>query len=248
MTKIKQPYQLSWISLASILAAAMVAPLQAAYGDDLKECQNQPDDPRCQNLQTPLAQLEPESELEEAAEESTEESELEESEDDPQEAETSEDDVIKVNLKTSGPDNEWIRLERRSDPTGALSLQIYHTVRVRQELLSDAVGGAIGAISPVPLPFGVNFHDWSDHQTLRLAFQPDRCPDVAAPSLSRSVPLNSQPSNLQPPSLQPAPACSYSGTETLVLPAGTDIYAGKFTVEYQEEDLVRSITFRLPDN
>jgi hypothetical protein len=37
-----------------------------------------------------------------------------------------------------------------------------------------------------------------------------------------------------------------SGKDTLVLPKGTDIYAGLFTIEYTEGNLERSIKFRVP--
>jgi hypothetical protein len=144
---------------------------------------------------------------------------------------------IKVRLGISGIDNEWIRFDRNPE-TGVLN--IYHTTRIRQALLSDVatgllsagagelVGAAIdGYNGPVPIP-NLNFYRWSDHPTRRLFFVPDGCLESAP------IPGN------------PAAGCVAAGTNTIALPQNTDIQAGTWTIEYAEEDLVRTITFRIP--
>jgi hypothetical protein len=37
-----------------------------------------------------------------------------------------------------------------------------------------------------------------------------------------------------------------TGTDSLILPEGTNIRAGLFTIEYTEGELLRSVTFRIP--
>lgn len=41
--------------------------------------------------------------------------------------------------------------------------------------------------------------------------------------------------------------CPIAGTVSVLLPEGTDIYKGRFTIEYTQGDLLRSITFRIRD-
>ena len=43
------------------------------------------------------------------------------------------------------------------------------------------------------------------------------------------------------------PSCAIKGTDSVVLPEGTDIRKGRFTIEYTEGDLLRTITFRIRD-
>lgn len=43
------------------------------------------------------------------------------------------------------------------------------------------------------------------------------------------------------------PSCAIEGTDSVVLPEGTDIRKGRFTIEYTEGDLLRTITFRIRD-
>ena len=147
----------------------------------------------------------------------------------PQEAANEDNQIVKVKLETSGPNNEWIRLEMQPNATGEMVLKAYHTTRSRKGLLSGAIDGVLGAVSPVPLPGIFNFYRWGDHQTLSLAFQPDSC--------SSSSTGNAQ---------QKATSCTITGIDSLVLPASADIHAGVFTIGYQEEDLARSIGFRVP--
>ncbi len=50
--------------------------------------------------------------------------------------------IIKVRLRLSGPDNEWIRIETSNNGAGGTVLTAYHTKRVRQTLLSLNTGFA----------------------------------------------------------------------------------------------------------
>jgi hypothetical protein len=145
--------------------------------------------------------------------------------------------VVKVRLGVSGIDNEWIHIDRNPQ-TGVLN--IYHTTRVRQALLSDVATGLLSAGAgelvstaidgyngPVPTP-NLNFYRWADHQTRRLFFVADSCAEPTPAA------------NASPPS------CAVSGTSTIALSQNTDIRAGTWTIEYAEEDLIRTITFRIP--
>lgn len=147
----------------------------------------------------------------------------------PQAAANEDNQVVKVRLETSGPNNEWIRLEMQPNATGEMVLKAYHTTRSKKGLLSGGIDAALGAVSPVPLPGIFNFYRWGDHQTLSLAFQPDSSPSSATG--------NDQ---------QKASSCTITGIDSLVLPASADIRTGVFTIGYQEEELTRSIAFRVP--
>jgi hypothetical protein len=63
-------------------------------------------------------------------------------------------------------------------------------------------------------------HTWYDHPTSRIAFQPDGC--------ERSD-------------------CLVSGTDSITLPIGTNLYQGRFTLEYSESGWLRTVVFKLPD-
>jgi hypothetical protein len=101
----------------------------------------------------------------------------------------------------------------------ANKIKLLHTTRVKDGLVSGALNGALGFV-PFPLPFvEANKYDWENHQVIEVAFKSDRC----------------QANN-----------CTITGTDTLILPKGTDIYAGLFTMIYQEKDLRRSLSFKIP--
>lgn len=152
--------------------------------------------------------------------------------------------TIRVRLALSGPDNEWIRIETSSSETGATTLRAYHTTRVRRTLLSevttnllsfglgevasDAIDGFSGS---VPIP-DINFHRWANHETQGIAFVPDGCSETFFDFSENAEPIQS--------------GCAITGTDSIRLPAGTDIHAGFFTIQYVEEELTRSITFRVP--
>lgn len=77
-------------------------------------------------------------------------------------------------------------------------------------MVSGIFDGALGFV-PVPLPFvEVNEYNWKNHRVTRITFQPDGCKSNS---------------------------CTITGTNTLTLPEGTNIYDGLLTVEYQEEKL-----------
>jgi hypothetical protein len=43
------------------------------------------------------------------------------------------------------------------------------------------------------------------------------------------------------------PNCAIAGKDNVLLPEGTDIYKGRFTIEYTQGDLLRSINFKIRD-
>lgn len=152
--------------------------------------------------------------------------------------------IIKVRLRLSGPDNEWIRIETSNDGAGGTILTAYHTKRVRQTLLSNLSTGLLsfgaeelasevidGYDGPVPVP-DVNFYRWANHETRRIVFVPVGCPDNSFAPLDSGQKLGQS-------------SCVITGTNSITLPAGIDIRVGLLTIEYAEQDLVRTITFKL---
>lgn len=124
--------------------------------------------------------------------------------------------VIKLNLDRSGEDDEWVRIERQNN-----KVKLSHTTKVKDDLASGVLNGALGFI-PFPLPFvEANKYDWKNHQVTKVSFKSDRCN---------------------------AESCVVTGKDTLVLPAGTNVYAGSFTIDYREKDLERSLIFRIPED
>ncbi|MGL5940501.1 MAG: hypothetical protein ACRC2S_08965 [Waterburya sp.] len=98
-------------------------------------------------------------------------------------------------------------------------IKVKHTTQVKDDLVSGIFDGALSFV-PVPLPFvEVNEYNWKNHRVTRITFQPDGCKSNS---------------------------CTITGTNTLTLPEGTNIYDGLLTVEYQEEKLSRSLTLRVP--
>ncbi len=153
--------------------------------------------------------------------------------------------IIKVRLKLSGPDNEWIRIETSNNQAGETVLTAYHTKRVRRTLLSNLATGLIrfgaeelaseaidGYDGPVPVP-DINFYRWANHETRRIVFVPDGC------SYKSSAPLD----NEQQPGQS---SCVITGTNSITLPVEKDIRLGLLTIEYAEQELVRTITFKVP--
>lgn len=80
------------------------------------------------------------------------------------------------------------------------------------------VAKVVSALAPVP----ILEHSWYDHPTSRIVFVPDTC---AQPTES---------------------ACSITGATDVTLPTGVKVDQGKFTLEYTESKLVRTVTFRVP--
>jgi hypothetical protein len=97
-----------------------------------------------------------------------------------------------------------------------------------EELASEAIDGYD---DPVPVP-DINFYRWVDHETRRIVFIPDGCSDNSPALLG----------NGQQPEQS---SCVITGTNSITLLAGMDIRVGLLTIEYAEQDLVRTITFRV---
>jgi hypothetical protein len=100
------------------------------------------------------------------------------------------------------------------------TIKLLHTTRVEEKFVSGLFEGILSFI-PFPTPFSFRQHEWSDHQTIRVAFKPDSC-------------LNTN--------------CEIVGIDTLNLPPKTNIRAGLLTIEYIEGELLRSLSFRIPAN
>lgn len=157
--------------------------------------------------------------------------------------------VIKIKLEISGPDNEWIRLET-IDRENSTVLSAYHTRRVRRTLISNIVTGLVevsteelagevidGYDGPVIVP-DINFYRWADHTTRRIFYVPDGCTEEAIILPEAVSPEESNASNQT--------SCIIAGTDTITLPPDTNIRTGTIILEYIEQDLVRSIAFRIP--
>lgn len=153
--------------------------------------------------------------------------------------------IIKVRLKLSGPDNEWIRIETSNNWAGGTVLTAYHIKRVRQRLLSNLATGLLsfgaeelaseaidGYDGPVPIP-NINFYRWAEHETRRIVFVPDGCSDNSPALLGSEQQLRQS-------------SCVITGTNFITLPVGMDVRVGLLTIEYSEQELVRTITLRVP--
>jgi hypothetical protein len=165
----------------------------------------------------------------------------------PTHSENEANQIIKVRLRLSGPDNEWIWIKTSNNGAGGTVLTTYHTKRVRQTLLSNLATGLLsfgaeelaseaidGYDGPVPVP-DINFYRWANHETRRILFVPVGCSNNSPTSLGNERQLGQ--SN-----------CVITGTTSITLPAGIDIRLGLLTIEYAEQDLVRTITFKVnPD-
>jgi hypothetical protein len=97
-------------------------------------------------------------------------------------------------------------------------VRLLHTTKVEDAVVSEILNQALSLV-PLPVSPGVNQYNWEDHQVTRVTFKSDRCK------------LDS---------------CLVTGKKTLNLPKKTNIYHGVFTIEYQEKDLARSISFKIP--
>ena len=123
-------------------------------------------------------------------------------------------EIIKLNLDRSGENDEWIRIEKQGNKVNLL-----HTTRVKDGLVSGALNGALGFV-PFPLPFvKTNKYDWENHQIIKVSFRSDRCQ---------------------------AKNCTVIGKNSITLPEESNVYAGLFTIDYKEKDLRRSLSFRIP--
>ncbi len=140
--------------------------------------------------------------------------------------------VIKLRLKTSGERNEWIRIEISGN-----TVKLLHTTRDKS-FVSDILNN-LASLAPVPyLPDIFNFYNWYDHPTIGVAFESNSCILLQRLKSKKSVLTNSRISGF--------PSCTITGTDSVVLTTGMDIHYGQFTIVYKENNLVRSITFRIP--
>jgi hypothetical protein len=136
--------------------------------------------------------------------------------------------VIKVKLNKVSNVTEWMRIERTGN-----QLKLLHTT-----IAPSIVSTAIRAVSNIPSVFSDSgtaravgivgglpplAYTWYDHPTSRILFQPDSCKGAKETS-----------------------SCVLTGTNTIELPAKTDLSQGNFTVEYTERKLLRAVTFRVP--
>jgi hypothetical protein len=142
--------------------------------------------------------------------------------------------VIKFNLERSGEDNEWIRIEKKGN-----IVRLVHTTKVEDVLVSEILNQALNLV-PLPMSPGVNKYNWEDHRVTRVTFKSDheasRCACVAAVGIAAV--RHRHRCKLE--------SCMTTGKKTLKLPKGTNIYQGVFTIEYQEKQLTRSISFKIP--
>ena len=133
-------------------------------------------------------------------------------------------EIINFNLD----EEEWIRIQKSGN-----RIQLSHADRTANSLVSLITDGAKslvpspGLLDLLPfnwfkiLPLDLNKYDWQDHLVTGVSFKTDRCQ---------------------------ADACLITGKNAIDLPKDTSFSQGVFTVEYQERDLQRSVTFRIPDD
>lgn len=135
-------------------------------------------------------------------------------------------ETIKIPLADSGAKDEWIRIDKIGE-----KVKLLHTRESNGGVMSKLLNGAAGAAVPLPIP-NFKLGQWKDNRTTHVMFKPDSCQENSA---NKAMTEN-------------LPSCAIAGEDTLVLPKGTNIYAGLFTIEYTEGDLARSISFRVPED
>ena len=149
-------------------------------------------------------------------------------------AEDQVDYVLRVQLDTSGQDDEWVLVVLKFSPDEAAGIDMaaYHaTTFAANGLLTRVLNGALGFVR-FPIPF--RFSDYADteHGTRYIAFTPDSCQTGIAQVYEQGL---------------GASDCTISGVAPLTLPADADIRQGLITLVYTEDSLIRSVTFRLTD-
>lgn len=149
-------------------------------------------------------------------------------------AENQVDYVLRVQLDTSGQDDEWVLVVLKFTPDEAAGMDMgaYHaTTFATNSLLTRILNGALGFVQ-FPIPF--RFSDYADteHGTRYIAFTPDSCQTGIAQVYEQGL---------------GASDCTISGVAPLTLPADADIRHGLVTLVYTEDSLIRSVTFRLTD-
>jgi hypothetical protein len=97
-------------------------------------------------------------------------------------------------------------------------VKLLHTTEVKDELVSGILNGALSFI-PSPILPDVNKYNWEDHRVIGVGFKSDQCKTSS---------------------------CMFTGKNMLKIPKKTNIHQGTFTIQYQEEDLIRAITFKIP--
>ena len=122
-------------------------------------------------------------------------------------------EIIKLNLKSSGNDNEWIRVEKTGN-----TVRPIHTTQVEGGLASSIFNRAVDMFYWDLIP-DIKQYNWADHQVTQVSFKSDRCKSKN---------------------------CEIVGSKTIELPEQTNIHQGLFTIRYQEEDIQRSLSFRIP--
>ena len=145
--------------------------------------------------------------------------------------------VFNVHLNVTGDDDEIVMLEINEETMGAIRLSAYHIEKTEDDgffTLGNLVNGAIGAVSPVPVPFDL-FRSFTSQasQTEYIAFTPDDC-------MEQMPLLNGQGFQLGD--------CSFVGSDTLSLPQDVDIRSGFFTLGYIEGTLLRAVIFRIDEH
>ena len=145
--------------------------------------------------------------------------------------------VVNVHLNVTGDDDEIVMLEINEETIGDIRLSAYHIEKTEDGgffTLSNLANGAIGALSPVPIPFDL-FRSFTSQasQTEYIAFTPDNC-------MEQMPLMNGQGFQLAD--------CSIVGTDTLSLSEDVDIRSGFFTLGYIEGTLLRAIIFRIDEH
>ena len=145
--------------------------------------------------------------------------------------------IVEVYLSVTGSEDEIVVIEINEETVGDITLSAYHIERTENDgffTFSNLLNGAIGALSPVPIPFDI-FRSFVSqaNQTEYIAFTPDEC-------MAQMPLMNGQGFQLSD--------CSIVGTDTISLSEDIDIRAGFFTLGYMEADLLRAIIFRIEDH
>jgi hypothetical protein len=120
---------------------------------------------------------------------------------------------------------------QKTTPPRVIKLKLNDLTGVSEWIRAEVTGNKVKLLHTVVAQSGLSrvlnslarippiAHTWYDHPTTRIFFQPNGC----------------QKND-----------CVVVGTDSIILPDGTDVYQGQFTLEYRESGWLRTITFKLP--
>ncbi len=130
--------------------------------------------------------------------------------------------TFQILLRTLGPEQEQVRINIVNS-TNTITLTAQHVIAFEQDSFLNQVPNPVFSLLPGNRQAIAN-------ETAYLIFEPDSCEVLTERNFGAEV-----------------TTCPILGQDQLILPADIDLLAGTFTVGYLEQNLERSVSFRLTD-